>query len=91
MTYERTETVQAVQITFSTFDAPHPNPEHIIGVIYDPRTLSAVVRINEHGDVARASLGDWIVTDADGLRYVLSNDSFIAAGWKARAPGDAAP
>jgi hypothetical protein len=29
-------TIEAVQLTASTFDAPHPNPEHIAGVIYDP-------------------------------------------------------
>lgn len=28
--------IEAVQITDATFDAPHPNQEHVSGVIYDP-------------------------------------------------------
>ena len=28
--------IEAVQITNDTFDAKHPNPEHVEGVLYDP-------------------------------------------------------
>jgi hypothetical protein len=35
--------VEAVEITDAIFDAPHPNADHVSGVIYDPRERCAFV------------------------------------------------
>lgn len=35
--------IEAVQIRPSTFDDPHPNPEHVHGVRYDPIKRCAMI------------------------------------------------
>lgn len=78
--------VEAVQITDDTFDAPHPNPEHIIGVTYDPNERG--VFLKEWRDLNRESpidateiafVGDWIVRDPTGGLSVWDNETFQIA------------
>jgi len=59
--------IEAVQVTDATFDAEHPNPEHIRGVIYDPVARCAHIKTLE--GTMRADLGDWIITGVAGERY----------------------
>jgi len=67
----RGKPVEAVQITDSTFDAPHPNHEHVAGVGYDPRERIARLRDGSVGLV-----GDWIIVDEAGTPYVLTDLAF---------------
>lgn len=68
-------TVEAVQVTNNTFDAPHPNPEHILGALYDPR--SRTVAVITPGGIQKAGLGDWIVRyKFDGTYRVYNSRSF---------------
>lgn len=66
--------IEAVQLTEETFSAPHPNPEHIVGVIYDPQTKTAQIQTLE--GVMTASLGDWIITGVNGELYPCKPDIF---------------
>ncbi len=68
--------VEAVQITDRTFDEPHPNPEHIPGVIYDPVRRAAYIRTPE-GEM-RGDLGDWIIRGVAGELYPCKPDIFAA-------------
>jgi hypothetical protein len=68
------EIVEAVQITDDTFDAPHPNPERVVGVLYDAGLRQALVRMLHGQRVAR--LGDWIVRRPDGTLSVMRGDEF---------------
>ena len=63
--------IEAVQITEETFNAPHPNEEHLRGVQYDPKRKTATVLppFNVH---RVACLGDWIVRK-DGKLFVHKN------------------
>lgn len=55
---------QAVQLTDRTFDAPHPNPDHIVGVLYDPVRRVALIETDQ--GIETAELGDWIVKAPNG-------------------------
>jgi hypothetical protein len=68
-----TDIVEAVQITDSTFDAPHLN-SHFIGVIYDPVHRTALVPTRQGDKIAR--IADWIVMDAPGQFDVLTDATF---------------
>lgn len=68
--------IEAVQLTDKTFDAPLPNPEHVPGVVYDPRRRCALIRTLE-GEM-RADMGDWIITGIKGERYPCKPDIFAA-------------
>lgn len=68
--------IEAVQITDSTFDAPHPNPEHIPGVTYDP--LQRCVFINTLEGCMRGNIGDWIIRGIKGELYPCKPDIFDA-------------
>lgn len=57
-------TIEAVQVNDITFDEPHPNPEHIPGVVYDP--VRRRVAINTPGGVRRGGVGDWLIRDMAG-------------------------
>jgi hypothetical protein len=70
------EIVEAVQVTNSTFDILHPNPEHIPGLIYDP--LRRVVLLETWHGTETAALGDWIVRGAKGQLYLCKADVFEA-------------
>jgi hypothetical protein len=51
------DVVEAVQITDATFDDDHPNPEHVIGVVYDPIERCALIeRPVRHAPSATSSL-----------------------------------
>ena len=50
------QSVVAAQVTVATFSDEHPNPNHIAGVLYDPKTQAAHL---PGGDVAE--LGEWVV------------------------------
>ena len=65
--------IEAVQVTDATFDAPHPNPEHVVGVYYDP-----VQRCATLGGIMRADLGDWIIRGVQGELYPCKPDIFEA-------------
>ena len=66
--------VDAIQITDATFDAPHPNSEHIPGVIYDP--VERCVFIPTLEGTMRGNLGDWIITGVNGEHYSCKPDIF---------------
>jgi hypothetical protein len=68
--------IEAVQITDSTFDAPHPNEEHIPGVVYDPRSRCAFIKTLE--GTMRADMGDWIIRGVKGELYPCKPDIFAA-------------
>jgi hypothetical protein len=68
--------IEAVQITDETLDGPHPNPEHIIGVVYDP--VERNVRIPTLEGVMIGGIGDWIITGVKGERYPCKPDIFEA-------------
>lgn len=73
--------IEAIQITDSTFDAPHPNPEHLSGVIYYPETRTASVETLE--GVMTGSFGDWIITGVEGERYFCKPHIFAMTYEKA--------
>ena len=64
--------IEAVQITDATFDAPHPNPEHIQGIIYDP--ILREVRIPTLEGMMKGSLSDWIVTGVKEEHYPIKDE-----------------
>ena len=66
--------VEAVQLTDSTFDAPHPNVEHLSGVIYDPIQRCAFIDTREGR--MRADMGDWIIIGVKGEKYACKPDIF---------------
>jgi hypothetical protein len=68
--------VDAVQITNDTFDGPHPNPEHIKRVVYDP--VDRCVDIPTLEGIMTGRMGDWIVTGVKGEVYPVKNDIFEA-------------
>ncbi len=68
--------IEAVQITDATFDAPHPNPEHIQGVIYDPQARCVRIRTLE-GEMC-GFVGDWIIRGVKGELYPCKPDIFAA-------------
>jgi len=68
--------VDAVQITDATFDAPHPNPEHLPSVIYDPVRRCAFIPTLE--GVMRGDIGDWIIRGVRGEYYPCKPDIFAA-------------
>jgi hypothetical protein len=70
------DVVAAVQITNATFDADHPNPEHITGILYD--AIERCAFIERPNGRTRANLGDWIVREADGGLYVCNGSTFAA-------------
>ena len=66
--------IQAVQITQDTFDATHPNPEHVRGVIYNP--IDRTVEIKTLEGMMRAGIGDWIIKGVKGEIYPCKDDIF---------------
>lgn len=66
--------VDATQITDDTFDADHPNPDHIVGVVYDPMQRCAF--IDDHDGQMRADRGDWIIRGITGELSVCKADVF---------------
>lgn len=68
--------IRAVQITDSTFDAPHPNPEHVPGVVYD--SVQRCVFIETLEGRMRGDLGDWIIRGLRGELYPCKPDIFSA-------------
>ncbi len=68
--------IAAVQITDATFDAPHPNEEHIIGVVYDP--VRRLVEIPTLAGVMTGQIGDWIIRGVKGEYYPCEPDVFAA-------------
>lgn len=76
--------IDAVQITDSTFDAPHPNPEHIIGIIYDPINRCALIETLE--GTMRADLGDWIIKGVENEIYPCKDSIFKATYEEVREP-----
>lgn len=68
--------IEAVQITDATFDNPHPNPEHVPGVVYDPVNRQALIQTLEGTMVG--NIGDWIITGVKGEVYPCRDDIFKA-------------
>jgi len=66
--------IEAVQITTRTFTDDHPNPQHVIGVLYDPITFTAEVETLEGTMTGR--LGDWIITGVNDEKYFCKPDIF---------------
>lgn len=67
--------VEAVQITDATFDAPHPNPEHLEGVTYDPVARRVLVDLGG-GDYQMGDIGDWLTVNASGKASVCTKRAF---------------
>lgn len=68
--------IEAVQITDATFDNPHPNPDHIPGVVYDPRDRTVHIHTLE-GEMT-GQIGDWIIRGIKGELYPCKPDVFEA-------------
>jgi hypothetical protein len=68
--------IEAVRLTNDTFDAPHPNDEHIPGVVYDPNMKCAFIKTLE--GTMRADIGDWIIRGVKGELYPCKPDIFEA-------------
>lgn len=68
--------IAAIQVTDQTFDLPHPNPEHITGVVYDPVQRCAFIKTLE--GTMRADFGDWIITGVKGEHYPCKPNIFAA-------------
>jgi hypothetical protein len=68
--------IEATQITDETFDADHPNINHIEGVIYDP--VRREVRIETLEGVMTGSIGDFIIRGVQGELYPCKPDIFDA-------------
>lgn len=66
--------INAVQITNETFDAPHPNDDHIPGLIYDP--VKRQVEIKTLEGTMIGNLGDWIIKGVNGELYPCKPDIF---------------
>lgn len=66
--------IEAVQLTASAFDGPHPNPEHLPGVLYVPLDRCAFIHTLE--GTMRADLGDWIIRGVKGEFYPCHDDIF---------------
>jgi hypothetical protein len=67
--------VHAVQITDHTFDAPHPNPEHVAGILYDP--VQRIVSVcGSAADSPIGQVGDFIVRYEDGSVDIVSRDVY---------------
>ena len=66
--------IEAVQITDAMFDAPHPNPEHVPGFIYDP--IARCVHVRTLEGVMVGYIGDWIVTGVSGEKYPIKDEIF---------------
>lgn len=71
--------VQAVQVTDATFDAPHPNPDHIAdpGIVYD--TVNRYVWLrppNPKTPETPVAVGDWIIREVDGSFSKCRSDVF---------------
>lgn len=68
--------IEAVQITDATFDAPHPNPDHVENVVYDPVTRQVYIKTLE--GTMTGNMGDWIITGVQGEVYPCKPDIFEA-------------
>jgi hypothetical protein len=66
--------IEAVQLTDEAFDAPHPNVQHVPGVIYDPVQRCAFIATRE--GTMRADLHDWIICGIAGELYPCKPDIF---------------
>jgi hypothetical protein len=66
--------IEAVQITDSTFDATHPNPEHVRGVIYNP--IDRTIEIKTLEGAMKAGIGEWIIRGVKGELYPCKDDIF---------------
>ena len=73
---KRPVVIEAVQITDRTFDDPHPNDEHVPGLIYDP--IQRCVLINTLEGQMRGDVGDWIIKGVKGEFYPCKPDIFAA-------------
>lgn len=73
---KRPVVIEAVQVSDATFDSPHPNPEHIAGVIYNP--LNRTVEIKTLEGTMTAQIGDWIIRGVHGELYPCTPDIFGA-------------
>jgi hypothetical protein len=69
--------IQAVQLTASAFEGPHPNDEHIPRVVYDPQQRCAFIDTLEGR--MRADIGDWIILGVKGELYPCKPDVFEAS------------
>lgn len=67
--------IDAVQITEETFSVV-PNPDHIIGVLYNP--VNKTVAIPTREGTMTGNLGDWIITGVNGEVYPCKPDIFAA-------------
>ena len=67
--------IAAVQLTQATFEGPHPNPEHIPGVVYHPIRIATIETLE---GTMTADLGDWIIRGVKGELYPCKPDIFEA-------------
>ena len=78
--------VEAVQITDSAFDAPHPNEEHVVGLIYEP--VQRMVFIERIAGTFAGHVGDWIVKGPDEELSFCKPQPFAATYHAMKNDGD---
>ena len=66
--------IEAIRISDNAFDGDHPNSEHIIGVVYNPRNRTVEIETLE--GVMVGIVGDWIIRGVKGELYPCKNDIF---------------
>lgn len=70
--------VEAAQLTAEAFEVDYPWAGHIPGVVYYPKERHAKVT-TIHGDQLVVEVGDWIITEPDGIHhYPCKPDIFEA-------------
>lgn len=85
---EKPRPFRAERITDATFDDPHPNPTHIVGVVYDPITRRVWVSTRAGGQPGQ--VGNWILERRHGVPpFIMSDEVFreqfepVDGGWPA--------
>jgi hypothetical protein len=68
--------IDAIRISDNAFDGEHPNPEHVPGVIYNPRNRTVEIETLE--GVMIGNIGDWIIRGITGELYPCKPDIFEA-------------
>ena len=70
------ETVEAMIVDDALFDDPHPNPNHMTGMVFDPQARNVTLDNPFDEDERVAKVGDVVVRHAGGWDSIWPRDSF---------------